>query len=178
MMNLLHGCAGQQETKKRISDYYASMKAVSIQMSVFTDYGDTAAKYRLKHSLFEDKHTLYVLEPSELAGLSVTINEGAAVFEYAGAVIDMGALYLTEISPLVVLPSILSEWSGGIISETSNESIDGTPYVSAVYTATVQDTALVYRSWFHLHTLEPLKTEVYQSNRMILRCDYESVSIQ
>ena len=173
MMLLLAGCgAGDQEAfLEEIRLRYTPDSAFTAKTAVRVEQPDRAADYVIDWSYDRGVSRLTVAEPEEIAGITVETSDQGLSFLYEDAVLTVdpaGAV----LSPLEALPELLFGWSGGIVEDACRDTWEGAEAMAVSYSMERGGRTLHQRVWFDRGRYTPLYAEVYQDDRLTMRCTF------
>lgn len=177
LLLLLFTACGAQGTTPKLHDYYSGLQAAQMDVRVRADFGDRTADYLLRYTLSTDTETVTVLEPTELANVSVTLTENGSQLHFDDLILETGALPGTGLSPLEAVPFAVRCWRNGYVTSQGQDTAYGLPCTRAVYTATHNGKALKLLVWFNADTLQPIRSETYADDTCVLTCTYEQVTL-
>jgi outer membrane lipoprotein-sorting protein len=127
-LSLLGGCASQSDRSEELAlslrTSYLSLSHVSAQAEVTADYGDSVFTYEVQVEGNQLGGSLTVLQPEEVAGITVTWQEGETTLIYDGASVETGSLSPDGLSPTDGIPLLLEALRTGPITSATLENWD------------------------------------------------------
>jgi len=175
---LLVSCrTGGGDDSPKLHDFYRELSAADMLVQIRADFGDRTAEYRVRYSLSLDEERVTIVEPVELAEISVLVLEGGTRLEFDGLVLETGALPGTGLSPLEAIPFTVRTWRDGHITAQGEETLDGVRVVRAVHTSTYDGQSLQVVTWFDTETLHPLRSETYVDGTAVLILTFLTVTL-
>lgn len=104
---LLCGCADKgEESFEQFTTQLREKENISFTADVRAEYADKTAEFCLKYTQTGDSACITVVEPEIIAGISARVREGSLQLEYDGAILDIGQLADSDLSPMSALPLI------------------------------------------------------------------------
>lgn len=175
---ILSGCSvsiSPEASMKSIREFLCSCENTDMRAAITADYGDKIFEYTVKYSGSGTSGDIEIITPEIIAGICahVSFDDGIKL-EFDGAVLDTGSLYEDGLSPVDAIPMMLTQWQKGYISEYSFEKHDGTDCTAA--TITVSDEVSL-RTWFDSETYLPMYAEIAYNGFVIIKCDFENISM-
>ena len=176
---LFSGCGGNNldQIVVNLTEQYQSIQQISAQAKVTADYGDRIVNFVLQYETGENgQHRVTVKEPESISGISATISEDLLSLHYENIVLASGNFSGLELSPMSVLPLVLSEIQSSFPSSYRLLSRDGKECVSLTYQAQMQDLSTEQITVFDKNTLFPLETAFYVEGHQVLTASFEQFS--
>ena len=104
---LLCGCADKGEQSfEQFTTQLRETENISFTAAVRAEYADKTAEFTLKYTQTGEMARVTVVEPEIIAGISACVKEGSLQLEYDGAILDIGQLTDSDLSPMSALPLI------------------------------------------------------------------------
>lgn len=165
----------------QIRTEFIAMTACSGQVDIVADYGDRVYDFVLDFSYAKDGNTvLTVVEPSMLAGISVTIEAGETSLSYDGASLETGSLSADGLSPISSFPTIMSDVIGGYIAESAIETLDDQEALHLC----IRDPEAQAGSgsatdvWFNTTTHAPMRAEISEDGFTVIQCEFLTFTME
>ena len=165
---LLCGC-GTKTEEKLLTDFSAALsqrKDLSFVGKLRCEYDDRSANFTLQYKQQEDGCKISVLQPAELEGLSVSLDEKGSLLEYGELFIDTGDLDHFGLSPLSALPKLADSLRGSHIDSICRQGDVIT------YCLVPSDTLKVNVSFSQ--DMTPIEAELISEGRVRVFCQIES----
>jgi hypothetical protein len=148
---------------------------LEITAAVTADYGDRVYDFKMKFTGNADLGEIEILAPEAIAGLKAEVSISGGTLEYDGATLDTGALTGDGLSPAEAVPVLIAQWQNGFLSGCNFEKLDDTDALAV--TSDVTD-SVAQRTWFDTATQLPLRAELDENGKMVIKCDFENVIIE
>jgi outer membrane lipoprotein-sorting protein len=153
---------GGADAGERVREHYAALGEVNYNVTLRTDFGDRVLDFGVEYVHKPGGGgRMKVLSPDLIAGIEAEIGADGVSLLYDGLMLELGALPGTGLSPMESLPFIVSQWSGGYVTQTGAEKRAGRPLITVTTRQTRDSSALEVRTWFDAGTMEPLNAELY-----------------
>ncbi len=177
---LLCGCGMNDPTNTalQIRELYSTVENIDAETTVFMDLGERTQSFRLSWVYDgEAGSKVTVIEPESVSGISITTSDGALTFEYDSAVLVVPVSDgLSMQSPIEELPRVLRDFSDGVYTECSWETLDDEDVVAVTYEDS--EHGRIHRVWFRRESLTPVISEIYLESRMAMRITYDKMEIR
>jgi hypothetical protein len=148
-------------TAERIREHYAALGEAVYNVTLRTDFGDRVLDFGVEYTRKPDGGgRMRVVSPELIAGIEAGIGADGVTLTFDGVILELGALPGTGLSPMESLPFILSQWSGGYVTQTGSESRAGRALTTVTTRVTQEDAVLEVRTWFDTGTLAPVTAEL------------------
>lgn len=167
--------SGGQELALDIRTNLLEASKLEMTANVAADYGDRVYDFTFKYSGDANNGQIELTAPEAIAGLKAKVSVSGGTLEYDGAVLDTGAVTADGLSPADALPVLISQWESGYISGCNYEKLGDTNTLAVTTDITG---AVSQRTWFDVKTLLPLRSELSDSGRMVLSCEFGNVIIE
>lgn len=155
----------------------ALLQASKLQLttSVTADYGERVYDFTFNYTGNANGGIIEIISPDQVAGLKAEVSVSGDTIEYDGAALDTGAVTRDGLSPVQAVPVLISQWQSGYISGYSFEKLADaeTLAVNTKISETVSE-----RTWFDTKTLQPIRSELYDGNKMVIACRFENIIIE
>lgn len=180
---LLSGCgtqeAGAEELALQMRTAYLSATAITADLTITADYGDTVYDYALYLEAGQLGGSLTVVEPEELSGIQVQWTEEGSTLIYDGASLDMGELSPDGLSPTDGIPLILEALCSGEMTAGYQEQLDGEEVlvVELENPNQTEDGASTLRVWADEEDFSLLRAEVAWEGTTVLAVEVENFAM-
>lgn len=174
---LMTGCGGGEERgRENFEEFRTTVDTaenLSFTADMKTDDGDSVFEFEVYCEKSKEKTSLEILSPEMIAGFKAHISEEGVALEYDGAVLDVGDITKSGITPLSSLPAVLRAVSSGHIEsvrteETEDESLTA---VELLY-----DEDCVMTVW--LDEGDPQQFEIAENGKTVMSCTVDEWQIQ
>ena len=120
---LLSGC-GVKKEEKQLSDFSASLSSrndLGFVGKLRCEYDDRSVKFTLQYKQTDDGCKIVVLQPEELEGIAVNLDQNGSVLEYGDLFLNTGELDRFGLSPLNALPMLVNTLESAHIDSVRSE---------------------------------------------------------
>ena len=161
LMLLLTACGGgaERDPAAELQRQYAAVAAATLEADVTCHYDDETRVYTLLCAYTPDSSTVTVLAPSNLSGISATVEDGTLTLSYEDISLDAGSYSAAAISPVAALPKLMEAAASGYPTQQSEEEV-GERKCLRLSCDLSDDTGTLYTTWFDQETLLPLQSEI------------------
>lgn len=126
LMMALGGCTAQgtgeaEDLALTIRGSYLASPLITASCTVTADYGERVYQFSFDTVTTQDKTTLTLTSPQQLAGLVVEIGEGDSALSYQGVLVDTGALDRDGLTPITAVPALIRAVQSEYIERCSLE---------------------------------------------------------
>lgn len=166
---LLCGC-GSKSDEKLLIGFSADLNErsdLSFVSKLRCEYDDRSVSFTLQYKQNERGCSIGVLQPEEIEGLSVELDENGSVLRYDELFIDTGDLDCFGLSPLSALPMLADALREPFVDAVRHEGSE------LVYTLVPADDISI-DVWFNADDMIPLHAELASGGRVRVFCDLES----
>ena len=166
---LLCGCGSKKE-EKQLNDFSAALSSrsdLSFVGKLRCEYNDRTVSFTLQYKQQEKGCTVTVLQPEEIEGISVELDENGSVLKYDELFVDTGDLDELGLSPLSALPLLAESLRGAYMDAVRQEGDE------LVYTLIPADD-ISMDVWFSAEDMVPTHAEIMSQGRVRVFCDLES----
>jgi hypothetical protein len=170
------GCSGRAGDggAARIRERYSARGETVYSVTLRTDFGDRVIDFGVEYTHRPDGGgRIKVLTPELIAGIEAETGADGVSLTYDGLTLELGALPGTGLSPMESLPFIISQWSGGYVTQTGGEKRAGRSLLTVTTQRTQDGTVLEVRTWFDGETLEPVTAELYANGFLTVSAFFE-----
>lgn len=113
---VLCGCADNgEESFIRFMQQVGSADELSFDAVVRAEYSDKTAEFKLGYTQDESGAVVEIIEPEIVAGIKARVSDDAMQLEYDGAILDIGAIADSDLSPMTALPLLARAMRDGHI---------------------------------------------------------------
>jgi len=151
-----------------IRNFYENLEEIEQKITISAEFPNYVSEYLITYEYRKDgDHLLTVLEPESIAGVTVTLRDGAAVLSVDELQLETGSLDKNGLTPISALPKLFDSWEthpSGVESVREN----GCDYLLLDY----EDDAVLYRTVFSRETYLPIRAEVFCDDECVLRLQY------
>ena len=176
LMTLFSACGeNASQRAEEAAVFYSECKAFESVAEITMDHGDYVTEYVLSHSYAENTHTVSVVEPLSLSGLSMTFDGETAELRFKDALFIPPSLHGTKATPLKLLPDMLESLMRGTYEAPCAIEYNGEKCVSFGMWNTVDGEEIMYRVILSGKTLDLIHAEAFHDGRAVLTADYTEV---
>lgn len=157
---LLAGCGQSREAERQaqFAEDLSTRRDLAFTARVRAEYADKTVAFRLRYSEQPEGCTLELLEPEELAGISLHLDEGGAQLRLEEIRLDTGPLDRYGLSPVSALPALTEALRQGHLESSRTEG------ELTVWELTADD-ELTVQVWLD-EALTPLRAELISDGRV------------
>lgn len=174
---LLTACGEKSsEAEERLAEVrgsYLEMTTCSGHMDLTADYGQRVYTYGLDFSWQRDGETLLtVTSPELVAGTTAHIAAGETALEYDGVMLETGPLNEAGLSPIDVIPALLTYAREGFAAECAMEELETSRRLHVVFREPENDPGVGTEAdiWFEPSTGALLEAEVSEDGFTVIQC--------
>lgn len=178
---LLTACGGNggggvkkaEELALNIRNEYLAMTSFATKMDVTADYGERVYDYSLDMGWKKESGYLLTLTaPKDIAGVTITIENGQTVLEYDGARIETGAITPDGLSPIDALPAFMDYAREGFMAECVEELLGEVQTLRVCYREpdNPPGTGLEANLWFDATSHSLVRGELALDGVAIIKC--------
>lgn len=169
---------GADEYSEGIYEQYKNAAGFSAQIRTELNHGDYVTDYILAYAYTAlDGHTITVLDPVSLSGLTVKINRGCTEITYAGSIFAPQNLDATGVTPIKLIPDMLESWAGGVPGMSYLEKLDGIEYIVQSFYSGIDGGEFMHRTWFDIQTLYPKRSETFYAGTCVMVLEFENAEL-
>ncbi|MDR1298785.1 MAG: outer membrane lipoprotein-sorting protein [Oscillospiraceae bacterium] len=171
-------CSGRAEREALeadIKDSFRGAGGIEATANITADYGDNVFDFTVKYVGTADMGTVEILKPDQVAGAVAKVTFPECYLEYDGASVEAGPLTGDGLSPVQALPVLLGQWTDGYPEIMSSERVGG---IDALAIETQITDTVSQKTWFDPETLLPVRSEIYDTGKMVVSCSMESILIR
>lgn len=156
--------------RKGIHDLYNKAESMGIQAKISAEFPDRVSDYRVTYEYKKNADgVIKIMEPASVNDVTIHIRPDGSKLSFDGACLETGVVNPAGVTPISVLPTLISCWAKGDVSEVETTKRNGSPTLLMVY----RSGDMEYRTWFLRENYHPIYAEVMVSGRCVLRVDYE-----
>ncbi|MDR1736449.1 MAG: hypothetical protein LBR85_06240 [Oscillospiraceae bacterium] len=171
---LLPGCRTKENAGRgeKIQDYFADLQKFSFGGTLRTDYGDRVIDFGLDCAFNGGEIRVAVTSPEYLRGVAATLKPGSVTLEYDSFILETGQLPGTGLSPLEIIPFMLSQWGAGYVTSQSAETLDG----AQCHRMTFAKDNTEVNAWFSKDNA-PIQCELIADGALVARLSISDFSV-
>ncbi len=165
---VLTGC-GVKKEEQRLNDFSASLSTrddLGFVGKLRCEYDDMTVNFTLQYRQTDEGCRISVLQPEEIEGLAVSLDNNGSVLEYDELFINTGELDRFGLSPLSALPLLVNTLKNSFMDSVHTEG-DFT-----VYTLIPADDVQVDVSFDN--NMNPVYAELISNGKVRVFCEIES----
>lgn len=144
------------------------------ELAITADYGERVYEYGITYSGSPGLGALTVNSPAELAGVRASVSVTGGTLHYDGAELDTGPITADGLSPVEAVPVLMQQWQRGEVEQCALEKYGE---ADAVMMSTSVNEAVTQCTWFDRETGNPLYSELLESGRAVIKCEFSDVVI-
>lgn len=160
---------------EKICEEFSNAQKIVLTAFVRADYGDKVFDFKITCTDTPEETVIEIKEPAEIAGIRAVVTGDGYRLEYDGAVMTTGALTRNGLSPAEALPCLIDCWKDGYFIAVLREKCGDTD--TLVLDSRITDT-VYQKTWFDENTLLPFKSEIMQSGKAVIICEFENVIVE
>ncbi|MBQ8830019.1 MAG: hypothetical protein IJ017_00285 [Oscillospiraceae bacterium] len=160
---------------EKISEEFENAQRIVLTADIRADYGDKVFDFKITCTRTPDETSIEIKEPEEIAGIRAVCTEDGYEIEYDGAIMTTGAVTRNGLSPAEALPCLIDCWQDGYFIALLKETYGDTK--TLVLDSRITDT-VYQKTWFDAETLLPVKSEIMQSGKSVIICEFENVIVE
>ena len=169
-------CAcGDAGKANKISEEFEDAQKIVLTAFVRADYGEKVFDFKLTCTKTPDETAVEIKAPEEIAGVYAVCTEEGYKVSFDGTVMTTGAVTRNGLSPVEALPCLISCWQDGYYIAALKETYKDTQ--TLVLDSRITDT-VYQKTWFDEKTLLPVKSEIMQSGKTVITCEFENVIVE
>lgn len=175
---LLASCGGgkdePEELLQQIRGHYLELSACGGHGELTADYGQRVYTYGIDFTWAKDGETRLVLtSPENVAGAVAHIASGETALEFDGVMLETGALDSAGLTPIDVIPALLTYARGGFVSSCAleGEGEQKTFHVICSDPEKSPGEGVEADLWFDMVTFALLRGEISTDGVTVIQCD-------
>lgn len=165
---LLCGCGSKAEEKmfSEFSTRLSQRTDLGFVGKLRCEYDDRTVNFTLQYRQQDRGSKITVLQPAELEGLSVSLDENGSVLEYGELFIDTGDLDHFGLSPLSALPKL--------VEGLKNAHVDSVSTQGDMMMFTLIPSDELKMDVYFDRDMKPVRAELISEGQVKVFCDIES----
>ena len=178
-MTLLSACGENAvAAAENAASFYSEISEFSATAQVSMNHGEYVTEYVITHEFSESIHTLTVVEPLSLSGLTMTFDGEKAELRFKDVLFLPPSLDGTKATPMKLLPDILSSLTKGVYEAAYLLDAEGGGCLSFGMWSYVDGDEFMYRVTLSEESFYPLFAEVFYDGKAVLTAEYSDVQIK
>lgn len=178
LMTLLSACGENAvDAAEKAVSFYSSLSEYSATARVSMNHGEYITEYVIKHQYSENEHSLTVVEPLSLSGLTMTFDGENAELRFKDVIFLPPSLDGTKATPMKLLPDILDSLINGVYEAAYLLDKDGVGCLSFGMWSHVDGEEFMYRVTLSADSFTPLCAEVFCDGKAVLTAKYTDVQL-
>ena len=161
------------ETFDRFREELCAAEALEFTAEIIADYGGYTQSYRLKCSGSNGETRVEVVLPEVISGIAANVRDGGTELEFDGAILEVGTLDDSGLSPVSALPALLRSMRQGHV-ESLGRSV-GDDILTAQITISDSSEQML---WLDSETLRPIRAEISTGGRVVIYCDFVDFELE
>lgn len=170
---LFSSCSVNSGDEKELSDALASITNASYTAKITANFPTREAVFTISYTHSPEGDRASVISPEEVAGTAYTVSGEDGFLEFDGAILEIGRLDETGVSPFSAIYSLLSTWKRGAFSEVTRTVMHGDAAYLVISHDKKDASELEYRTWFSKDNILPLYAEIFSDGERIITCEFE-----
>ena len=168
---LLSSCGetDAQELKGALSSVISAEYTAHITAS----FPSREAEYTISYTHSPEKDRASVIAPKEVSGVSYTVSGDDGFLEFDGAMLEVGKLSDSGISPFSSIYSLQKSWKEGAFEEVTADTMHGKKAYFVISREATGISETEYRTWFSKDDFLPLYAEIFSDGKRIIMCEFE-----
>lgn len=170
---LLSSCTVRGGDEKELEEMLSSVTNASYTAKITASFPAREAVFTISYTHTPEADRASVIAPAEVAGTTYTVSGEDGFLEFDGAILEVGRLDETGVSPFSSIYSLLSAWKSGAFSEVNSTVMHGKRAYLAISHEMHGASQLEYRTWFSKDDFLPLYAEIFSDGERIIMCEFE-----
>ena len=167
-------CRSETSDATVIAEKLQSISSANYTANITASFPELERSFTLEYTYAKDgDDRAVVVLPEEISGIAFTISEDGTTLDFEGTNLEMGALDKNGLSPLAAIPSLLTVWSGGNISETESTEMFGNDAWLVISRINDGAVPIEYRTWIAKENFIPLYAEIFSDGERVIQCRFE-----
>lgn len=176
---MFSSCSGDFSEAEELTRRFSSVSSMDARVRITADFPSREAVYIIDYSYKKDgDDALTIRAPEDVAGVGAVISKGTARLTFDGAILETGKFSETEISPLSAVPTLISVWCGGNITEAECTKLSGKDTAFVITRISSDEGDTEYRTWFLRDNGAPLRSEIFLNGERIIQCEFERADLR
>ena len=153
---------------------YIGAEKCTMRAVICADYGDRTYEYELEY-IYKNAEDgeITVLSPDIIAGLHGITGKDSLSVVFDDVALETGPLSKSGLTPVSALPSMVSAWKSGYITETDIEKSGDTECVAVTLKIIGEEDEVLQRVWFRTDTYEPVRGEILVDGAAVIKCEFK-----
>ena len=177
LMIFLLLCACSKHSKDEadaLRGHYRNLESAEYTVTQRTDFGDRVMDFQFTyfHSP-ADGDTIELLAPEAIKGIRAVLKGEGAQVEFEGMVLELGKLPGTGLSPLEVMPFMMSQWRSGHVTSEGSEKLNGVSCRRLNFKTIQGEVSVEHSAWFDQETYAPVRAELFFDTALVAACEFE-----
>ena len=165
--------ASARSAAEKIAPLFETVQSLTARVTILVNRGTLENEFTLSWTATASESAITVIAPDAVAGVSVHISADGRSVAYDGA-----ALTLPDtVSPLELLPWMLSSWRDGVYAEAVADNTSGVQAVVVTYRDTIAQDIYECRTRFDAARLTPLAAEVSVNGVRMAAMRFDTVTL-
>ncbi len=170
---LLSSCSVSRGDEKELLETLSSVTSASYTAKITASFPSREAVFTISYTHTPECDRASVIAPSEVAGTTYTVSGEDGFLEFDGAILEIGRLDETGVSPFSSIYSLLNVWKNGAFSEINHAGLHGVGAYLVISREELDAAELEYRTWFSKDNFLPLYAEIFSDGERIITCEFE-----
>lgn len=172
---LICSCAKSSKSSSDvIRDHYRALKSAQYTVTQRTDFGDRVMDFQIAYSYSAvEGDSFELLAPEAIKGIRAALKGEGAQIEFEGMLLELGKLPGTGLSPLEVLPFMMSQWKDGHVVSEGSEKLDGVSCRRLTYKTVQGGVSVEHHAWFDESSYSPARAELFFDGTLVAACTFE-----
>ncbi len=170
---LLSSCSVSRGDEKELSETLSSITSANYTAKITASFPAREAEFTISYTHTPESDRASVIAPGEVAGTTYTVSGEDGFLEFDGAILEIGRLDETGVSPFSSIYSLLNVWKNGAFSEVTSSAMHGKSAYLVISREEKNASELEYRTWFSKESLLPLYAEIFSDGERIITCEFE-----
>ena len=168
---LLSSCSS--DNAEELKGALSSVTSAEYTAHITASFPDREAEYTISYTQSPEKVRASVISPKEVAGVSYTISGDEGFLEFDGAILEIGKLDDSGISPFSCIYSLQNSWKNADFEEITRDTMYGKRAYFAISREMTDTSETEYRTWFSEDGFLPLYSEIFSDGKRIIMCEFE-----
>ena len=170
---IFSSCSNINDEKAELIQSLSSVTSAEYTAHITASFPDKEAEFTVLYTHSPENDRASIIAPSEVTGVSYTISGDTGFIEFDGAILEIGRLDETGVSPFSAIYSLLSTWKRGAFSEVTRTVMHGDAAYLVISHDKKDASELEYRTWFSKDNILPLYAEIFSDGERIITCEFE-----
>ena len=166
-------CSAGSAMSDELSESLSSVTHAEYTAKITANFPSRESSFVINYSHSPEGDRASVISPGEVAGVSYTVTDGGATLAFDDAILEIGKLSESGLSPFSCTGALIDVWKTGNFDEVSSSSMFGKDALLAISRKTENKTETEYRTWFSKEDFLPLYAEIFSDGNRIIQCEFE-----